>query len=244
MQQGFQDNHGGQGQPQFSAHFRGGRVELQSGVTKFMTGVYGWMTAGLGVTALTVAAIASSPAALNFVLGLRWLVFLPVLAFVWIFASRAPRMEPGMASAMFLVFSAMMGVMIAPAVAFSSLGVIGLALLVTIGMFGAMALFGWVTKKDLSAWGQFLFMAVIGLILASLANAFFVQSVDFSLAISSLVVLVFAGFTAYDTQTIKQVYLVNGGRGNLAIVGALNLYLDFINIFVSLLRLFGVASDD
>ena len=110
-------------------------------------------------------------------------------------------------------------------------------------MFAGMAVFGYVTKKDLTGVGQFLLMALIGAVIASLVNVFFLQSVGMSLVISAIVAVVAAGLTAYHTQAVKQLYLMNGGHGNLAILGALLLYVDFINLFLSLLRLFGGARD-
>jgi FtsH-binding integral membrane protein len=112
-------------------------------------------------------------------------------------------------------------------------------------MYGALALWGFATKRDLSAWGKFLFMGLIGLIVSGLLFMLFPSMMGSTmyLVYNVIGVLIFAGLTAYDTQKIKQIYLVNGGAGNLAILGALTLYLDFINLFLFLLRLFGGSRD-
>ena len=218
------------------------RAQLSAGVDKFMAGVMGWMAAGLGVTGAIAFALSLFP---DLVLGIfmspiRWVVLLAPLAFVWILASRAHKMSPGKALGTFLVYAAINGIFFSFIPLFFSAASIFGVFAVTSVMFGATALFGYVTKKDLSGWGRFLFMALIGLIVAMIVS-WFVPGMQ--LWINVLGVLIFAGLTAYDTQKIRQIYLVNGGAGNLAIVGALNLYLDFINIFIFLLHLFGGSRD-
>ena len=118
------------------------------------------------------------------------------------------------------------------------MGVVVKAFVTTVGIFASMAAFGYVTKKDLSGVGQFLFMALVGAIIASVVNMW-MHSTGMSMIISIIVAIAAAGLTAYQTQAIKQMYLVNGGKGNLAILGALVLYVSFVNLFLSLLRLFG-----
>jgi FtsH-binding integral membrane protein len=218
------------------------RAQLSAGVDRFMAGVLAWMAAGLGVTGGIAFALSLFP---DVVLGifmspLRWVVLLAPVVFVWVFASRAPRMSPSTALGAFLVYAALNGVFFAHIPLFFSATSIFSVFVVTSIMFAATALFGYVTKKDLSGWGRFLFMAVIGLIVAMIVSMFVP---GMSLWINILGVLLFSGLTAYDTQKIRQIYLVNGGVGNLAILGALNLYLDFINIFVFLLHLFGGNRD-
>jgi FtsH-binding integral membrane protein len=237
-------------QPGWSPQPSGGvGVQLESGVVQFMNGVYAWMAAGLTVTAATAYGLSLSPETLLAIFGspLRWVAMLAPLAFVWFFAGRVQSMTPGMAGGMFVVFSALMGVSLAPIGLMAQLapGLVASAFVITAGSFFALALFGWATKRDLSGLGSFAFMALFGLIIASLINVF-VQSVQISLGISAISVLVFAAFTAYDVQNIKQIYLMQGGRGNLAIVGALELYLDFLNLFLSILRLLSAfgGSDD
>jgi hypothetical protein len=233
----------GQG-PQYAPGFSGDpRAQLASGVDQFMTRVNAWMAAGVGVTGL-VAFLVSMDAALVRTLlmtPLRWVVFLAPLAFVWIFASRVHKMQPGTATGLFLVYAALNGVAFSSIFIVYSLGSIATVFAITAMMYGSLALWGYVTKRDLSAWGKFLFMGVIGLFISGLFFMFVpgMMGKTAYLAYNIIGVLIFAGLTAYDTQKIKQVYLLNGGAGNLAIVGALELYLDFINLFLFLLRLFG-----
>jgi FtsH-binding integral membrane protein len=221
--------------------------QLNAGVAQFMNGVYAWMTAGVAVTAAVAYGISQSPKALqtffDFQHGgftvLGWIALLAPLGLVLIFGRRLMTMSRGAATAVFMLLAVCYGVMFSVIPLIFAMGTIFKAFISTMGMFGAMAAFGYVTKKDLTGIGQFLLMALFGIIIASLINGFFVHSAAAYIGINLLVVIVFAGLTAYDTQKIKQVYLVNGGAQNLAIVGALELYLDFINIFLAMLRLFG-----
>jgi uncharacterized protein len=223
----------------------GGSPQLHTGVQRFMNGVYGWMSVGIAVTAAVAWGLSTSPEALMLLFGtpLKWVLFLGPLAMAWFLPARIPRMDSGVAIAMFMVFAGLLGAGLSYIPLIYTAGSIGGILLVTAGMFATMAMIGWVTKKDLSGMGQFLAMALIGVIIAGLINAFFLKSAGMSFGLSAIVALVAAGLTAYHTQTIKQIYLVNGGGQNLAILGALMLYVDFINLFLSLLRLFGSQRD-
>ncbi len=223
----------------------GSQVQLQSGLHKFMSGVYGWMAAGIGVTA-AVAFFASQSAAVHALMysptgftGAGYAIVFAPLVLCFILPSRIPSMSPGGAVGLFLMFAAAMGMSLSyiPLI-YSGASIIQI-LLATIGMFGGMAALGFVTKKNLTGMGQFLTMALMGAILASFVNMLFAHSFGMSTLISALVAAVAAGLTAYHTQAVKQIYLTSGGRGNLAIVGALALYIDFLNLFLSLLRLFG-----
>lgn len=219
------------------------RAQLASGVDQFMTRVNTWMAAGVGVTGL-VAFLVSLNESLVFTLlatPLRWVVFLAPLAFVWIFASRVHTMKPTTAMGLFLLYAALNGVSFSAIFIVYSLGSIATVFAITTVMYGSLALWGFATKRDLSAWGKFLFMALIGLIISGLFFMFVpgMMGSTMYLIYNVIGVLLFAGLTAYDTQKIKQMYLMNGGAGNLAILGALMLYLDFINLFLFLLRLFG-----
>jgi FtsH-binding integral membrane protein len=207
-----------------------------------MAGVMAWMGAGLGVTAATAWGLSLFPDLVMqiFTSPLRWLVLLAPIGFVWFISARAHRMPPGRALGMFLLYAGLNGVAFATIPLFFSGLAIFSVFLVTGIMFGVTALFGYVTKKDLSGFGKFLFMALIGLMVAIIVS-FFVPGM--SLWINILGVLLFAGLTAYDTQRLRQVYLTQGGTGNLAVVGALMLYLDFINMFLFLLHLFGGNRD-
>ena len=215
--------------------------ELHTGVVSFMNGVYAWMAAGIAVTAAVGWFVAQDQGTLELVTfsPLRWVLIAGILLMAWFLPSRMQRMDKGIALALFFVFSAMMGATSAWILVFytsaSIIGVFG----ATAGMFAVLALFGFATKKDLTGVGQFLLMALIGAVIASLINIIFLHSSGMSMIISIVVAVAAAGLTAYHTQAIKQLYLMHGGTGNLAIVGALLLYVDFINLFMSLLRLFG-----
>ena len=235
-----------QGYQQYPSPHAGpqGAPALHSGVAQFMSGIYLWMMVGVGVTAAVAYGIASSPQALSMffsptgLTGLGWVAMLSPLGMLLLVRGRVMTMSPGGATAFFIVFAATEGLMFSMVPAFYPAATIGKALLATVGMFGGMALFGYITKKDLSGLGQFLLMGLIGIIIASLVNMIFVQSAAAHMGIDILILLVFAGLTAYDTQKLKQFYLMHGNRGNIAVIGALELYLDFINIFLSLLHLF------
>ncbi|HWB76082.1 MAG TPA: Bax inhibitor-1/YccA family protein [Nannocystaceae bacterium] len=221
------------------------RGELHTGVQQFMAGVYAWMAAGLGVTTLVVAGVASSPAAIQAIYGtpLRWVaLFVPVIM-AWVLPGRIPNMSRGMAVAMFMIFAAAMGAMVSyvPLVytGASILGAVGTA----VGVYAVMGVFGFVTKRDLSGMGQFLLMAIFGAFIASFINFFLLQSSGLSFAISLIFAIACAGLTAYYNQALKQLYMMHGGAGNLAINGALALYVNFINLVLSLLRLFGSSRD-
>lgn len=231
---------------QSSPYVGGSQVQLESGVQKFMAGVYGWMAAGIGVTASVAYFGSQSAAVMNMLYGnmgtlttIGYVIVFSPLLLVMFLGSRLQGMSPGAAVAAFMGFASLMGLSFSAIPHIYSGSSIMQIFLATVGMFGGMAALGFVTKKDLSGVGQFLTMALFGAIIASLINGFFVGSFGLGTAISALVAVVAAGLTAYHTQAIKQIYLVNGGRGNLAVIGALHLYIDFINLFLSLLRLFG-----
>jgi uncharacterized protein len=220
--------------------------QLHAGVRDFMNGVYAWMTAGVAVTAGVAYGISQSQQALltffnpyGGMTGLGWVAMLAPLGIILLLGGRLMSMSRGAATAIFMVLAVCYGVTFSLIPLLFSVGTIFKAFAATMGMFAAMSIFGYVTKKDLSGIGQFLIMALFGVIIAALINAFFVQSHAAHMGIDILVVLIFAGLTAYDTQKLKQIYLVHGAVGNIAILGALNLYLDFINIFIHLLHLFG-----
>ncbi|TPV95395.1 MAG: Bax inhibitor-1/YccA family protein [Myxococcales bacterium FL481] len=235
------------------------RTQLHTGLGRFMAGVYGWMSAGLLVTAVAAYVVSTSPAVMGMLYNsaylwteqgmvrsfsgfsvLGWVVLLSPLAMAFFVTPRMGNMSRTGAVATFMVFSALLGASMGHLPFLHSLGSIGGAFLITAGMFASLSFIGFVTKRDLSAVGRFGYMAVIGLILAT-AVSWFVPGI--SLGISALVVLVFAGLTAYNTQQIKQVYLVHGDRDNVAIMGALSLYLDFINMFQAILHLLGGSRD-
>lgn len=213
----------------------GAVTTVQPGV---MRGVYGWMGGGLALTALVSLLTVSTPALLDAILGNRMLFYalmLGELGLVIGISGAINRISASTASMLFLVYAALNGVTMATIfVAYTSSSVAS-TFLITSCMFGAMSLYGYLTKSDLTSWGSFLFMGLIGVVIASVVNIF-LQSSMIYWVVSFCGVIVFTGLTAYDTQKIKN--LGNTGRKG-AILGALTLYLDFINMFLIMLRLFG-----
>lgn len=212
-------------------------------VTGFLRRVYGWMCAGLATTALVAFEVAGSPAILRHLASnplLYWGLMLGELGLVFFLAARAERLAPGTATALFVGYAALNGVTLSfVLLAYTGQSVTN-AFVVTAGMFGAMALFGATTRRSLAGLGQFAFMGLIGLVLASLVGLFW-HNDALQFLIAAVGVIVFTGLTAWDAQRLKQMALATpeGRTGSSAIVGALALYLDFINLFLSLLYFFG-----
>ena len=216
---------------------------IDEGLRAYMLRVYNYMTIGLVVTGLVALLTASSPAAMNAIYGtpLKWLVMLAPLGFVMFLSFGIHRMSFMTAQAVFWVFCTVMGVSLSYIFMVYTGGSIARVFFITAGAFAGLSLFAYTTKKDLSGMGTFLFMGLIGIIIASVVNIFLASSA-LHFAISVIGVLVFSGLTAYDTQNIKNEYSEFHDQetaGKLAIMGSLRLYLDFINLFIMLLRLFG-----
>lgn len=213
-----------------------------------MKRVYVRMFIGLLVSAFCALGVASSPALINFFFSSKivyWGMFIVMIAMAWILPARMQKMSTGAVMGCFILFSALMGTSLAPIFLVYRLGTIVYTFFITAGTFGAMSVFGYFTKTDLTKFGSFLFMALIGLIIASVVNIF-VASSTFDWIISIAGVLLFVGLTAWDTQQIKRIAAVNlepSLADKLATMGALNLYLDFINLFLYLLRIFGGNRD-
>ena len=208
--------------------------------------VYLWMTLALAVTGLTSLYVASSPGLVQSIFASRgtfWLLVIAELALVFILSARIMKMSFSTAGIMFTLYSVLNGVTMSFIfIAYTSTS-IATAFFVTAGMFAAMSFIGFVTKKDLSSFGSFFTMALIGLIIASVVNIFLNSSVMYWI-ITYVGVLLFVGLTAYDTQKIKQMLIeygdeVNDSTQKLALIGSLSLYLNFINLFLYILRLFG-----
>jgi hypothetical protein len=212
-------------------------------VTAFLRSVYGWMCVGLGVTAVTAFAVAGSPALVQAIFGNRLLFFgliIAELGLVFYLSARVQRLAPGVAAGLFLFYSALNGVTLSfVLLAFTGTSV-ATTFVVTAGMFGALALFGSTTKRSLAGVGQFVFMGLIGLVLASVVGLFWHNN-GLQFVISVVGVIVFTGLTAWDAQRLKQMAMAlpDGQMGSFAVVGALSLYLDFINLFLFLLRFLG-----
>lgn len=216
-------------------------------VGAFLSRVYGWMFAGLLVTAVTAFTVAASPALIETLILNRivfWALVIAQLGLVIYLSARVEKVSPAIAAGLFILYSALTGVTSSLILLIYTGASITSTFIITAGMFGATAVFGTVTKRSLAGVGQFMFMGLIGLILASIVGIFW-QSSALQFVISVVGVLVFTGLTAWDAQRLKQmaVALPDGGVGAYAVVGALSLYLDFINLFFFLLRFTGSRRD-
>jgi FtsH-binding integral membrane protein len=212
-------------------------------VTTFLRSVYGWMCAGLAITALVAFFVASSPQIVYTIAGNRgllWGLMLAQLGLVVWLSARVQTMAPATASLLFVVYSALTGVTMSFVLLAYTGQSVANTFLVTSGTFGALALYGTTTSRSLAGWGQFLFMGLIGVVIASVVGMFW-QNDGLQFVLSFIGVIVFTGLTAYDAQRLKAMALAlpGGQTGSFAIVGALSLYLDFINLFLMLLRFTG-----
>lgn len=211
----------------------------------FFQKVYLWMTAGLAVTALASFLMLSSQTAQQLIFGNR-LVFYGLifaeLGLVIAMSAAINRISAATATLMFLGYSALNGITFAAVFLIYTNSSIASAFLVTSGTFAAMSVYGYATKRDLTGWGSFLFMGLVGIIIASLVNMFLHSEMIYWIT-SYIGVFIFVGLTAYDTQKIKQIgqagFASEQDRHKAAILGALRLYLDFINLFLMLLRIMG-----
>lgn len=212
-------------------------------VTAFLSKVYGWMFLGLLLTAGTALIVASSPLLIKTLILNRilfWILLFGQVGLVWYMAARVEKMAPATAAGMFLLYSAVVGITTSVIFLVYTSSSIVSSFVITAGMFGAMAVFGTFTRRSLAGWGQFLFMGLIGVLIAMVVSIFWLNDL-LSFVISVVGVIVFTGLTAYDAQRLKEmaVALPDGRVGSYAVVGALSLYLDFINLFFFILRLFG-----
>lgn len=225
------------------------RSESQSLAKTFMSAVFSWMFLALGVTALTAYLFASSPSLLSLMYTetglsiLGWVVMLAPFGFVMLMSFRFQQMSKTSLGLMFIVYSVLMGMSLSFILLAYTAASVFSTFVVTAGTFGLMALIGYTTQTDLTKFGSILFMALIGIILASVVN-FFMHSGTLEYIISIAGVLIFTGLTAYDVQKLKRIGLATGEyvgqtKDKLAIMGALTLYLDFINLFLFLLRFLG-----
>lgn len=216
-------------------------------VSTFLRSVYGWMCAGLAITALVAFYVASSPALVLTIAQtpmLFWGLAIVQLGLVFFLSARVQSLAPSTASILFIVYSALTGVTLSLILLAYTGASVATTFVVSAGMFGALALYGTVTSRSLAGMGQFLFMGLIGVVLASVVGMFW-QSDMLQFLISFVGVIVFTGLTAYDAQRLRNmaVSMPAGQTGSYAIVGALALYLDFINLFLMLLRFMGNRRD-
>ncbi len=240
-----------------------GRADVDEGLRAYMLGVYNYMAAGVALTGIVAylifsMAVTSNPGSAAATLPngqmltsfgvalytspLKWVLFLAPIAFVFFFAFRVGSMSVGAAQTSFWIYAALVGASLSSLLLVFTGTSIANVFFITAATFAALSVWGYTTKRDISGWGSFLFMGLIGVIIASLVNLF-MQSSAMQFAISVIGVLVFAGFTAYDTQRIKDVYFEVAGNAEAAakasVMGALSLYQDFVGLFVNLLSLMG-----
>ena len=240
---------------------RAGSAELDQGLRAYMLGVYNNMALGLAITGLVafavhLMAVSAVPVAGGAHIGsmyltslgvalyaspLKWVVMLAPLGFIFFFSFRIESMSAASARMMFFAFAATMGLSLSVVLLIFTGTSVARAFFMTSATFGALSIYGYTTKRDLTAMGTFMVMALFGLIIASVVNVF-MQSSMFQFALSILSIGIFAGLTAWDTQSIKEMYFASDSHevaAKKSIHGALHLYLDFINIFQSLLSLAG-----
>ena len=234
----------------------GTRADIDQGLRSYMLKVYNLMAGGVALTGVAayvmyLAAFVTNDAGqvvgvtelgnTLFNTPLKWVVMLAPLGMVFFLSFRIHKMSVAAAQTTFWVYAAMVGVSLASIFAVYTGESITQVFFITAASFGALSLWGYTTKRDISGWGSFLFMGVIGIVIAMVVNIF-LASPALQFAISVIGVLVFAGLTAYDTQQIKEMYYEGDGSavaGRKAVMGALRLYLDFLNMFLFLLQLFG-----
>jgi len=212
---------------------------------RFMVRVYNWMTAGLAITGFMAFYVSNNETIMSIIFGnpiMPIVLMIAQIGLVFWLASRVMQMSVSQATGVFMLYAGLTGVTFSFIFVVYTSASITSTFLVTAGTFGAMSLYGYTTKKDLTSWGSFLFMGLIGIIIASVVNMF-MQSTMMHMIITYAGVLIFVGLTAYDTQKIKEMNIL-GNEGTdedtkEAVRGALTLYLDFINLFLMLLRLMG-----
>lgn len=214
-----------------------------------MRKVYLWMTLALMITGITAAGVANSPNILALIYSsqvVMWGIIIAEFGLVIYISARLEKLSLSTATTLFALYSILNGVMLSSIFLLYSTAIISKVFFITAGTFGITALYGYATKKDLSSLGNILFMALIGLVIATIVNVF-MKSAMFDLILSYIGVIIFVGLTAWDSQKIKHMMMVqqdaDESAQKLALIGALSLYLDFINLFLYLLRIFGRSND-
>jgi uncharacterized protein len=225
------------------------QASIEAEQARFITKVYGWMSIGLAITGAVAYLVSSSPAILQLIFGNKLIFFgliIGELLMVGYLAAAVTRMSAATATLVYLLYAVLNGLTLSGIfIMYTGASIMG-TFLITGGTFAAMSIYGYFTKQDLTRAGNLLFMALIGLVIASVVNIFFRNPIMYWI-ITYAGILIFVGLTAYDTQKIKQMNII-GNEGTEedhkeAIMGALTLYLDFINLFLYLLRLFGRSND-
>lgn len=222
---------------------RAGAMSMDLGLRAYMLKVYNYMASGLALTGVVAMMTSQSETLMQAIFGtpLMWVVMLAPLAFVFALSFGVHKMSTTTVQTLFWAYAAVMGLSMASIFMVYTGTSIARVFFISASMFAGMSLYGYTTKRDLSGFGSFLMMGLIGIIVASIVNIFLASSA-LHFVISAVGVLVFVGLTAYDTQKIKAIYAESDGSETAtkkAIMGALTLYLDFINLFLMMLRLFG-----
>ena len=230
-----------------SSFYKDAADAVNAGLRKYMLSVFTHMSIGLAFTALVSFFVSSSPAMMRmlFTTGLQWLVFLAPLGIVIFLSARIANLSAEAATGWFYAYSASVGASLAPIFLVYTGESIVTTFFITSSMFLSMVIYGYTTDKDLTGFGSFLIMGLFGIIIASIVNIF-VRSSATSLVISVMGVLIFTGLTAFDAQRIKSMYFESDSQEvteKKAIFGALSLYMDFINLFLYILRLLGARRD-
>lgn len=228
---------------------QGGDFAMSTAFSTLMRKVFIWMTLALVITGVTAYGVATTPSLLIAIVtnkALFWGLIIAELALVFAVSGAINRLSLATATLLFVLYSVVNGATLSVIFLAYSMPAIIQTFFITAGTFGVMALVGYTTKTDLTSLGKLLFMALIGLVIATVVNMF-VGSTGFDYILSYVGVLIFVGLTAYDTQKIKQMCMQAPDAGEhmqkLALLGALSLYLDFINLFLYLLRIFGNSKD-
>lgn len=217
-----------------------GIYKTTSQIITAMNRVYGHMALAVITSMIVSFLVSSSPALMGFLFtgAMKWIVIFAPLVAIFAISFNMHKVSYGTAQLMLHGFAALMGLSFATIFVVYTLGSIFTAFMGAAVLFGTMSLYGYVTKKDLTSMGQFMFVGLIAIIIASIINIF-IGSTMMQMTISALAVVIFLGLTAYDTQKIRNIVSIGGDTGKEEVAGALTLYLDFINLFIALLQLFG-----
>jgi uncharacterized protein len=230
-------------QPRWTDRSAATQLDIDVGLRDYMLRIYNYMASALALTGIVAYVFAYSGMYMSIArTPAIWLVMLAPFALVMVLSFGIQRLSAPAAQALFWLYAALMGISLASVFLVFTGTSIARVFFITAGTFAAMSLYGYTTRRDLSQFGAFLFMGLIGIVIASLVNIF-VGSSALQFAISVIGVLVFTGLTAYDTQSIKEMYYEGDGHeiaSKKAVMGALRLYLDFVNLFMMLIQLLGV----
>jgi FtsH-binding integral membrane protein len=233
-------------QPRWTVRTADTQVDVDVGLRNYMLRVYNYMASALALTGIVAYVFAESGMYLSIArTPLIWVVMLAPLGLVMLLSFGINRLSAAAAQGIFWLYAGLMGISLASVLLVFTGESVARVFFITAGTFAAMSLYGYTTKRDLTQMGSFMFMGLIGIVIASLVNMF-LQNGMMQFVICVIGVIVFVGLTAYDTQSIKEMYYEGDGHeiaGKKAVMGALRLYLDFVNLFMMLIQLLGVRRD-